>query len=335
LYKSFEYHMASEAAQALGVYRRAAARDVQRLLDGAKVVVPSAIYSIARGSSDAVANILSYEFMRELAVPFTSLPPSVFSLGGGLQLNNAVVLVVSQSGQSEDLLKSANGAVVNGAKLIAITNQSNSPVEMVAHLTISIDAGSEHAIPATKTVVGAIGAGAALLSAFAPDYRERHLKADAALPSVMSEHPDAHTLQSALLSSRHVYVVGRDTGYGAACEVALKLKECCALHAEAYSSAEVLHGPLQLATNPLMVLILDTGSPHIQASLDLSESRFRDLGCDVFRIKPADIGVSDVTPALAAVLLLTVMYPIILKTALSLGFNPDVPTTLSKVTQTI
>ena len=70
------------------------------------------------------------------------------------------------------------------------------------------------------------------------------MKADAALPSLMSEHPDVHTLQSVLLRSRHIYVIGRDTGYGAACEVALKLKECCVLHAEAYSSFEVLHGPL-------------------------------------------------------------------------------------------
>jgi glucosamine--fructose-6-phosphate aminotransferase (isomerizing) len=131
-----------------------------------------------------------------------------------------------------------------------------------------------------------------------------------------------------------VYVIGRDTGFGAALEVALKLKECCALHAEAYSSSEVLHGPLQLATNPLMVLMLDTGDAVIQESLDQAEARFRGVDCDVHRISPADLGVKTQTPAGAAALLLAIMYPVILNTALALGLDPDAPQTLSKVTQT-
>ena len=66
-------------------------------------------------------------------------------------------------------------------------------------------------------------------------------------------HPKAAAIRAALLRSPHVYVIGRDTGYGAAHEIALKLKECCAVHAEAYSASEVLHGPLQLVTKPLTV----------------------------------------------------------------------------------
>lgn len=322
--------MAAEAAQALAVFGRA----LQQPINAASFGTPRAIYTIARGSSDAAANILAYEFMRELKVPVTSLPPSIFSIGEGVSMHDAAALVVSQSGASDDLIRSARGAARNGATVTAITNQPDSPVEHMADLTVPVDAGPELAVPATKTVVGSISAGMALLSALKPEYGDRAKAAAEALSRAGSAHPQAQELQSALLRARHVYVIGRDTGYGAAQEVALKLKECCAIHAEAYSSSEVLHGPLQLATNPLMVLMLDTGGSAIQSSLDKAEAQFRCVDCDVHRIGAADLGVPDLVPAAASALLLAVMYPVILNTALALGMNPDAPETLRKVTQT-
>ena len=82
------------------------------------------------------------------------------------------------------------------------------------------------------------------------------------------------SMVSGLLRAQNVYVIGRGAGLGVAQEVALKLKECCALHAEAYSASEVLHGPLQLVTKPLTVLILDTEEAATQDSLDRAEVRF-------------------------------------------------------------
>jgi glucosamine--fructose-6-phosphate aminotransferase (isomerizing) len=172
------------------------------------------------------------------------------------------------------------------------------------------------------------------LSTLVPSYGLRAKNAVENLSHISQVHPKANELRASLLRARHVYVIGRDTGYGAAHEVALKLKECCAIHAEAYSASEVLHGPLQLATNPLMVLILDTGADDIQASLDQAQARFRGVGCDVQRINPADMDARELTPAAAAALMLAVMYPVILETALALGLNPDAPETLSKVTKT-
>lgn len=321
--------MAEEAAESFGVFARTATQAVE-----ARITSPEAIYTIARGSSDAAANILSYEFMRELGIPVTSLPPSVFSLGSGVALGTAAALVISQSGASDDLVLSAKGATKAGATVIALTNQPDSPVEAAAGVTLSIGAGPERAVPATKSVIGSIAAGMALLGALKPAYADRARAAANALAKMPVKHPAAGDVQAAFLRARHVYVIGRDTGYGAAHEIALKLKECCALHAEAYSSSEVLHGPLQLATNPLMVLMLDTGLADIQDSLDQAEMRFKSIGCDVHRIRVADLGLDDIAPAAAAAALLGVMYPIILGTALALGLDPDVPETLSKVTQT-
>ncbi len=322
-------YMAKEAAQSFGVFAAAATQTI-----AADIAVPKAFYTVARGSSDAAANILSYEFMRELGRPMTSLPPSVFSLGSGVDLQGAAALVISQSGASQDLVLSAEGARTSGATVLALTNQPNSAVEHAADHRLAISAGAEQAVPATKSVIGSVAAGMALLGSFKAAYAERAKHAAQALIDMPMRHPEADAVQAAFLRARHVYVIGRDTGYGAAHEIALKLKECCALHAEAYSSSEVLHGPLQLATNPLMVLMLDTGLADIQDSLDQAEERFNAIGCDVHRLRISDLGVTNIAPAAAAAALLGVVYPIILGTALALGLNPDAPVTLSKVTQT-
>jgi glutamine---fructose-6-phosphate transaminase (isomerizing) len=324
-------HMTREIAEAPTVFAASVAQPVT--LPGLSQL--RALYTVARGSSDAAANILSYELMRETHLPVTSLPPSIFSLGQGVRLDQTAVLVVSQSGASDDLVRSARGAKAAGATVIALTNAPESPVEREARTTLRIGAGPELAVPATKSVVGAIAAGMALVSALTPAYAPRAAASAKAIAALSDgQLPQTRALLAALLRASHVYVIGRDTGYGAAQELALKLKECCALHAEAYSASEVLHGPLQLVTNPLLILILDTEQPEVQPSLDTAEARFAAEGGTVFRLRPSDAGVRDLTPAAAAAALLILAYPLVLKTALALGQDPDRPATLAKVTQT-
>lgn len=324
-------HMAREIAEAPAVFATAVAQPV---------TLPSlqdlrAIYTIARGSSDAAANILAYELMRETHLPVTSLPPSIFSVGDGVRLTDAAVVVVSQSGASPDLVRSTEGAKEAGATVLALTNAPGSPVEAKAHATLKISAGPEQAVPATKSVVGAIAAGMALLSTLSPAYAPRARASAQTIAALQGKQlPQTKALLAALLRASHVYVIGRDTGYGAAQELALKLKECCALHAEAYSSSEVLHGPLQLVTNPLLILILDTEQPEVQDSLDTAEHRFKAAGGTTFRLRPSDVGATNLTPAAAAAALLILTYPLALQTALALGHDPDRPTTLAKVTET-
>lgn len=329
-------HMRAEIAEAPGAFARALGECVsiqaKTALSALHLDQARAFYTIARGSSDAAANILSYEFMRELGRPVTSLPPSIFSLGRGVGLSGCAALVISQSGASDDLVRSTEGARRSGAPVVALINKPGSAVEQAASLTLPLLAGPELAVPATKTVVASIAAGMALLSALSPAYAGR---ARASEISALHAHPQAKTLTAAFLRAQHVYVIGRDTGYGAAQELALKLKETCALHAEAYSASEVLHGPLQLATKPILIVILDTEQPDVQQSLDLAEARFRATSADVIRLRPSDGGATHLTPAAAAAALLCLSYPLVLDTALALGHDPDRPATLSKVTQTL
>ena len=325
--------MAAEIAEAPEVFALTASVDHTANLVPLGLQERRAVYTIARGSSDAAANILSYTFMRHLGIPVTSLPPSTFSVYSGVDMRNAVGLLISQSGASDDLVHSAKGIREHGGSVIALTNQPASPVEAVADATLPISAGPEHAVPATKTVIGSIAAGMACLGAWHPSYRELAL-AGAVAMKTLGEMPnsDDEKLRAALLRAQHVYVIGRGAGFGAAHEVALKLKETCALHAEAYSASEVLHGPLQLVTKPLFVLLLDSGEPETQESLDKAQARFEQAGGEVIRLRPPD--AEDLCPAAASAMLLYMVYPVILATALALGHDPDQPSTLSKVTRT-
>lgn len=327
--------MAAEIAEAPGVFARAAGADHRAALQGLGLDRAPAFYTVARGSSDAAAAMLAYEFMRELGRPVTSLPPSVFSIGAGVDMTGAAALILSQSGASEDLVRCARGIVAAGGRSVALTNVPGSPVEAAAQVTIPVGAGPERAVPATKSVIGTLGAGMALLAALKSDYAPRARTATGAVEAAAgAAHPEADRLRAALLRNPHVFVVGRDTGFGAAQEVALKIKETCAIHAEAYSASEVLHGPLQLVTRPLLVLILDTGNPETAPSIDKAEARFSGAGGTVIRVAPADVGAATLTPLAAAALLLYLLYPVILSTAVTLGIDPDTPSTLSKVTQT-
>ena len=326
-------HMANEITQIPTVFSSRVCRvvDLAGQLDDLQ-----AIYTVARGSSDAAANILAYEWMRELQLPVTSLPPSVFSLGKGVRLDRSACLLISQSGASEDLVKSALGARARGAKVVALTNQPGSAVEGVADICVPLDAGPELAVPATKTVIGSIAAGMAILASRSSDYAANCHRDSVEFAKISNQrHPQYEAIISELSRTQHIYVIGRDTGLGAAQEVALKLKECCALHAEAYSASDVLHGPLQLVTKPLTVLLLDTGLESTQQSLDRAEDRFRASGAKVFRISPLDVGAPISSPAASAAILLYLVYPIVRQVALALGLDPDTPHTLSKVTSTL
>lgn len=327
--------MRSEINEAPARYVAMLARDLSGL-DVEPLRAARAVYTIARGSSDAAANILSYEFMRVIGKPMTSLPPSVFSLGEGVDMLGAAGLVISQSGGSSDLVHAIEGVKARGGHTVAITNTAGSPASKVADICIDIAAGPELAIPATKSVICTVAAGMALLARMVPSYVKNLSAAAQAMASVEEKPlPMLATLVAVLKASDSVFIIGRGCGFGAAQEIALKLKECAALHAEAYSASEVLHGPLQLATKPLTVLILDTLEPEIQDSLNLAETRFKAINTPVFRISPADLGVAKACSPSAAALLLYALYPVVHDLTLTLGMDPDTPETLAKITNTV
>ena len=337
-------YMLDETAQAATVFVQCLRRqcnDIALHLQALDLVNKRAFYTVARGSSDAVACILSYEIMRVLARPVTSLPPSVFSLyqHSAMDMTDTAMLVISQSGASDDLVASAVTAKARHSAVIAITNQADSPVERAASCTLPVNAGPELAVPATKTVIGSVAAGMALLGHIVPAYTAACEQAATVFECLNTADYATFINESALIAAlsqaQNVYIIGRGAGLGAAQEIALKLKECCALHAEAYSASEVLHGPLQLVTKPLTVLLLDTGEAVAKPSLDTAAARFRQEGCEVYRVCPNAVDSSVLTPAAGAALLIYLLYPVVHAVAMAFGLNPDKPATLSKVTVTV
>jgi glucosamine--fructose-6-phosphate aminotransferase (isomerizing) len=302
---------------------------------------PAVIVTIARGSSDHAATYLKYAIELTAGIPVASLGPSIASIyHAPLRLNRAACLAISQSGQSPDLLALAASVRAAGACTIALTNAVASPLAVAADLAVPLKAGPENSVAATKSFVTSIVAGLAILA---------HWQEDGALHAALTALPaqceeaigqEWPALASALAAANSLFVLGRGPAYAIANEAALKFKETCGLHAEAYSGAEVLHGPAALARRgfPVIALIArDAAEPAMAATA----SRLATQGGMVFASSTAASGAQtlpfvatghSLTDPLA---LIVSFYAFIERLARQRGFDPDAPPDLSKITKTL
>ena len=242
--------MHQEAAQTADIvadqYARNAAT-VKALADDLRRNPPPFVVTCARGSSDHAATYAKYLFETQLGVVTASASPSVGSVYEAKQrLADALYVVISQSGKSPDLLRNATQAKEAGARVVALVNVEDSPLALLADTVLPLRAGPERSVAATKSYLGSL---AAILQLAA------HWKNEAPLHAATDALPDAlrrawqadwSPLTDGLVGAHNLFVLGRGLGLAAAQEAALKFKETCGLHAEAYSSAEVLHGPAAL-----------------------------------------------------------------------------------------
>ncbi len=325
---------------------------LQRLLDSALPVIkdaadelrrtnPAVICTIARGSSDHAASFLKYAIELTARVPVASLGPSINSIYGvDLKLNSGACIAISQSGKSPDITAMAQSARTGGACTIAITNESQSPLANVCNHTINIQAGKEESVAATKTFLTSIVSGLLLLGHWQHD--QRLLDGLQRLPEQAKKaiECDWSELTRRLLREDALYVLGRGPSFAIANEVALKFKETCQIQGEAFSSAEVLHGPVSIVAAHYPVLAL--------AARDLSEPSICDVaddlvsrGGDVFatssnaRLATPLPHVATDHPLTDPLMLAISFYAFIEQLARLRGFDPDKPRNLKKVTETV
>ncbi len=299
---------------------------------------PAVVVTSARGSSDNAAGFFKYLSEILLGVPVASMGPSIASLyGAPLKLAGAVVLSVSQSGQSPDIVALQAAARSAGALSIAVVNVEGSPLAEGAEAVIPLGAGVERSVAATKTCI----ASAAVLAALVAEWRD-----DAALRSAVARLPDAlaatlaHDWDAALPDFRtasSVYVVGRGPALPMAAEAALKLKETAVLHAEAFSGAEVMHGPLQLLEPgfPVIAFAQDDASRDAMRS---SAAKLAAAGGRVFTVavEGGDLQAAATGhPLLDPLPMLLGFYGFAETLARSRGHDPDRPSHLRKVTETV
>jgi glucosamine--fructose-6-phosphate aminotransferase (isomerizing) len=301
---------------------------------------PRAVITIARGSSDHATLFARYLIETRLGILTSSLAPSISSVyEARLDLENVLCLAVSQSGKSPDLIKSVETAKAAGACVIALVNAPGSPLEALADRTIPLMAGPELSVAATKSFILALTAMLQLVAEWGADAG----LADAleALPGQLAQawRQDWSAAVEALRPARNLFVVGRGLGFGLACEAALKFKETCGLHAEAFSSAEVQHGPMALVNQGFPVLALAQHDETLPGLVELS-GRFADRGATVLLAgaeAPGAILLPAATahPAIEPVLLIQSFYRMAAQLSVARGFDPDKPPHLNKVTSTL
>ncbi|MDQ2065271.1 SIS domain-containing protein [Xinfangfangia sp. CPCC 101601] len=302
---------------------------------------PQILLTVARGSSDHAATYLKYAAELLTGRPVASIGPSVASIyGRSMSLGSAACIGISQSGQSPDIVQMMQTAHQGGAVTLAITNHADSPMGRGASHCLPLHAGEEKAVAATKTFINSVLAGLCLLA----DWQE-----DAALQQALAEAPKAMTkaltldwspLAARLSRAQSAFVLGRGPSIGIAAEAALKMKETCGLHAEAYSAAEVLHGPSAIVQAGFPVLALateDEARPHVVTTAE----RLSAQGADVFLtgdslkdVTPLPM-VTGLHPLVAPLVMATSFYAFVETLSRRRGLDPDRPPHLRKVTETL
>ena len=306
----------------------------QQLAEKIRAFDPAFVYMVGRGTSDHAGVFARYLIEVELGLVVAAAAPSVASLfSRQLKLNKALVLLISQSGRSEDLLAQGRAAKQSGALVVALVNDISSPLAALADYAIPLLAGPEKAVAATKSYLCTLSALLQLVAHWKQD--EELLEAleslPAALKSVTEQPAVLHATDFKTL--RHCVVLGRAFGYAICREIALKIKEVCGIQAEAFSSAEFLHGPISLLNQPLTLLNVELNDKSSEAhQAQIAEVKKR--GGEVLTLA-LDAGQLSVHPRLQPLLLMQRFYLDIEAVALALGLNPDAPVGLNKVTSTL
>ena len=337
-------HMAREVAeipQAAARFLDQSRPAVAKAAAALRRLDPALLVTVARGSSDHAATYFKYAAELMAGVPVASVGPSIASIyRRPLKLGRAACIGISQSGQSPDIVEMMQAAGAGGALTLAITNHAQSPLAMASDHCLQMDAGTEHSVAATKTFVVSVLAGLALLAEWQADADLR--KALAELPQALEQALalDWTPLADRLVNAKSFYVLGRGPAIAIAAETALKGKETCGLHAEAYSAAEVLHGPSAIVHARFPVLALGVPDAALP-QLCLTAERLAGQGAEVFLTggTAADAvtlpSVAGLHPLAAPLVMIVSVYAMFEALARRRGFDPDMPPHLRKVTETV
>jgi glutamine---fructose-6-phosphate transaminase (isomerizing) len=302
---------------------------------------PRLVITCGRGSSDHAASFAKYAIETRAGVLVASHAPSTSSIYGTSfsGLEGALFLAISQSGKSPDILSSIVAAREAGAIVVAMVNDADSPAAGLADVVIPLHAGPERSVAATKSYVGSLMAITHLVAEWTQDRALDYALDGAEVQLGLAFERDWSGAAETFGAAKSMFVIGRGLTFGVANEAALKLKETSALHAEAYSAAEVRHGPMAIVGQDFPVLMLQPEDPTKASFPQLSEE-FSARGAKVFAsgdtlpgatMLPTATGLH---PLIAPACQITSFYAFAEKLALARGRNPDDPPWLRKVTET-
>lgn len=327
--------MATEANQTPDVIEQQIKLNHSLMLDLVNKIhdfAPQYVYIVGRGSSDHAGVFAKYLIEIELGLPVAASAPSVHSIyNKNIKLEKALVLVISQSGGSPDIIAQAKAAKASEALTLALINTPNSPLSDIVDAEIPLRAGPEKAIAATKSYLATLSAILHLVSVWKND--DELKKGISALPTFLRQAANAKPCLTAGVfeSVQHCVVMGRGLGYAISKEIALKLKEVLSVHAEAFSSAEFLHGPVTLVQNKLSIIDITVADESLTAHQDL----MLDINSRGAQTTVIDINYAQCHKRCLPLLALLRFYLDIERIAREKGLDPDSPPGLKKVTKTL
>ena len=330
--------MFAEAAEAPAVAERqlaALGNELRGLGQRLRALDPPVVITCARGSSDHAATFAKYLIETRALTPVASHAPSVSSVYSTpwRKLDGALFLAISQSGRSPDLIVSARAAREAGAFVVAMVNEADSPLAEAAEVTIPLLAGAEGSVAATKSFIASLLALIGLVASWteAQDLQQALVQAPETLRRAWSL--DWSPALPLLADANSLFVLGRGLSLAIAQEAALKLKETCGLHAEAYSAAEVKHGPMAIIGAGFPVLMLPPNDEAREAFAPLARE-FAERGARVLTAGEELPALPGLHPALAPVAAIHSFYRFAAVLSVARGLDPDRPPHLRKVTET-
>ena len=305
---------------------------VVALADAIRKFQPHSVMIVGRGSSDHAGVFAKYLIEIETGVPTFAAAPSVATIyNRKLNLKGTLAIIISQSGRSPDILEQAKQTKAAGALCVALLNDTSAPLADIVDHVIPLAVGEEKSVAATKSYLATLSAILQIVAYWKQD--KNLIEALTTIPSALHAAVEAKSQLELedLAGVKNLVVLGRGLGYAISKEIALKLKEVCAIHAEAFSSAEFLHGPVTLVESHLKVLDVQVADESFEAHkamiLDIVNR-----GGDLTHLHQV---TESLHPRIAPLAVLQRFYLDIERIAVERGLNPDRPGGLKKVTETL
>lgn len=300
---------------------------------------PAGITLIARGSSDHAAIFGRYLLEIAAGRPAALAAPSIHTVyGRQTEHDGWLAVAVSQSGETPEVVRVLKNLQRRGAVGVAVTNVGDSALAVAADAVLDLHAGEELAIPATKTFTAELAAFVVIAEALGRvPWTTRDLrKVPGTVARVLEDVPPIRIVAPQLADRHSLLCAGRGYLFPIALEAALKLKEVARIHAEGYSSADLRHGPITLASEDTPVVAFLTPGPSWRDVNDLIE-RLRARSVNVYVVGDDRSALVPVPAGLPEPL---VVFPaavraqqLALECARLRGIDPDHPVGLAKVTR--
>ena len=297
------------------------------------------VVTIARGTSDCAALYSSYIFAKHLGLPTYSMPPSIITLEQAkFDFSEALVIVISQSGKSTDLVECERKSRLMGAKTVIITNNEDSPIINEATYFLNMFAGEEKSVAATKTFTQTL---LVLIKLIFICLGKKNINDDIKKLCEIIVNDSSNEWKTNIIDKyiNTGFIIGRGVGFALSNEISLKFKELCQEMIEPFSSAEVMHGPKSLIENSFKLFLLGMKDKSgLTVNKDVNELKnYTNLVYEMSsneNVKSDFFYPSNKILELDSVILMSKFYPWIIRYTINKGLNPDEPRYLTKVTQT-